>query len=99
MFSVKDLQSLDQNYFVIIVADPYDVTIMSRNTGHYWYLHNPEYPEDGTTIIFHRHHGGSTPYHLHGRASSLNRAVKSIQSHDSWQMKGRPNKKVTTTSL
>ncbi len=35
VFSAEELWSLDPNYFVIIVADPYDVTIMSRNTGHY----------------------------------------------------------------
>ena len=44
MFSPEDLQSLDRNNFSVIVADEYDVTIMSRNTGHFWYLHNPEYP-------------------------------------------------------
>ena len=36
MFSPEDLQSLDRNYFSVIVADEYDVTIMSRNTGHFW---------------------------------------------------------------
>ncbi len=36
MFSIEELQNLDQKYFVIIVADPYDVTIMSKNTSHYW---------------------------------------------------------------
>lgn len=89
MFSTEDMKCLDPEYFVILVADPYDVSIMSKNTGHYWYLHNPEYPEEGTTIIFHRHHGGSMPYHLHGRANNLRRAVRSIRSHDRWQMNGR----------
>lgn len=45
MFSNEDLKCLDPKYFSIITTDAYDVTIMSRNTGHYWYLHNPEYPE------------------------------------------------------
>ena len=43
MFSNEDLKCLDPKYFSIITTDAYDVTIMSRNTGHYWYLHNPEY--------------------------------------------------------
>ena len=51
MFSNEDLKCLDPKYFSIITKDAYDVTIMSRNTGHYWYLHNPEYPEQGTVII------------------------------------------------
>ena len=65
MFSPEDLQSLDRNYFSVIVADEYDVTIMSRNTGHFWYLHNPEYPEKGTIILFHKHKADDK-YHLHG---------------------------------
>lgn len=34
MFSSEDLKVLDSKYFSIIAADDYDVTIMSRNTGH-----------------------------------------------------------------
>ncbi len=45
MFSNEDLKCLDQEYFNIITTDAYDVMIMSRNTGHYWYLHNPGYPD------------------------------------------------------
>ena len=63
MFSNEDLKCLDPEYFSIITTDAYDVTIMSRNTGHYWYLHNPEYPERGTVIIFHKHKA-SHPYRL-----------------------------------
>ena len=55
MFSNEDLKCLDPEYFSIIIADAYDVTVMSKNTGHYWYLHNPEYPEKRTAIIFHKH--------------------------------------------
>ncbi len=57
MFSVEEIQSIDKKYFNIIAVNEYDVTIMSRNTGHFWYLHNPEYPERGTVILFHRHNG------------------------------------------
>lgn len=68
MFNTEDLKCLDPKYFNIIAVDDYDVTIISRNTGHYWYLHNPEYPGEGTVIIFHKHKA-SHPYHQHGRAS------------------------------
>ncbi len=60
MFSAEELNSLDRKYFNVIAANEYDVTIMSRNTGHYWYLHNPEYPKQGTVIIFHSHHADKT---------------------------------------
>ena len=44
MFSREDLECLDPGYFEIIYMDDRDVTIMSRNTRHMWYIHNPEYP-------------------------------------------------------
>lgn len=79
MFGNEDLKCLDPEYFSIITTDVYDVTIMSRNTGHYWYLHNLE---RGTVIIFHSHHAdssGRVKYHLHGRANTLQQAVRSIR--------------------
>ena len=92
MFSNEDLKCLDPKYFNIIAVNEYDVTIQSYNTGHYWYLHNPEYPEKGTVIIFHSHHAdrkGRIRYHMHGRANTLRQAVRSIRGHDQWQMNGR----------
>lgn len=88
VFSTEDLKVLDPKYFSIIAVADYDVTIMSRNTGHIWYIHNPEYPGEGTCIIFHKHKA-SHPYHQHGRANTLRQAVRSIKGHDKWQMNGR----------
>jgi len=92
MFDAADFSALDPKYFSIIFTDAFDVTVMSRNTGHYWFIHNPEYPTPGTCILFHKHKA-SHPYHQHGRANSLKQAVRSIQSHDRWQMQGRPSKR------
>lgn len=88
MFSSKDLKCLDPAYFFIIIANAYDVTVMSRSTGHDWYLHSPEYHKQGTVIIFHKHKA-SHLYHQHGRANTLWQAIRSIQGHDRWQMGGR----------
>ena len=88
MFHVSDIQRLDKSYFNIITVGDYDVTIQSRNTGHIWYIHNPEYPGEGECIIFHKHKA-SHPYHQHGRARSLQQAVKSIKGHDMFQMNRR----------
>ena len=35
MFEQKSLDRIDGDYFNIIIADSQDVTIQSRNTGHY----------------------------------------------------------------
>lgn len=88
VFSREDLECLDPGYFEIIYMDDRDVTIMSRNTRHMWYIHNPEYPLMGSCIIFHKHKV-SHPYHQHGRSNTLRQAVRSIKRHDKWQMGGR----------
>lgn len=85
MFNAEDLKCLEGDYFNIIAVSDYDVTIMSRNTGHIWYLHNSEYPYDGSVVIFHKHKA-SHPYHQHGRTNTLRQAVREIKKHDKWQM-------------
>ena len=50
MFSREDLECLDPGYFEIIYMDDRDVTIMSRNTRHMWYIHNPEIPMRSNSI-------------------------------------------------
>lgn len=88
MFDTKVLENINPQYFNIILLSEYDVTIQSRNTWHYWYLHNTEYPGEGNCVIFHKHKA-SHPYHLHGRTGTLPQAVRSIKKHDKRQMDGR----------
>lgn len=88
MFKVEDLQILDQKYFNLILVNDQDVTIQSKNTGHYWYLHCTDYPREGNLVCFHKHEFRH-PYHQHSKESSLRRAVRNIKSHDKWQIKGR----------
>lgn len=90
MFNTEDLKCLDPKYFCIITEDDYEVTVMSRNTGHYCYLHNPESPEEGTVIIFYKHKFYHS-YHQHGRANTLRLAVIGIKSHDEWKMRRKGN--------
>lgn len=77
MFTDEELQNLDPKYSNIILCDGLDVTIQSRNTGHWWYLHCTGATGENALIVFHRHKG-THPYHQHGRAQSLRQAVKGI---------------------
>ena len=38
MFTTEELQAIDREYFTVIVADAYDVTLISNNTKHVWYI-------------------------------------------------------------
>lgn len=83
MFDTKDLDAIFQEYFNIICTSEYDVTVQSKNTGHFWYLHNVTQPNANACVIFHKHKY-SHPYHLHGRAKTFGLAISNIQSHDKW---------------
>ena len=88
MFDSDQLTAIDAEYFNVITVDEYDVTLQSRNTGHYWYLHCTGVSGEAACIIFHKHKY-CHPYHQHGHGNSLRQAIRSIQSHDRWQMNGR----------
>lgn len=88
MFKYDSLEKLDPEYFNIICADQNDVTIQSKNTGHYWYLHCAGYPTEEALVIFHAHRY-QDGYHRHGKARTLNRALREIQRHDTFQIKVR----------
>lgn len=85
MFSEKTLRELDPKYFNILVSDAYDVTIQSRNTGHYWYLHCSRFPTEESCVIFHKHRF-QHPYHQHGRAGTMRQAIKNIVKHEEYQL-------------
>ena len=88
MYTQQELAAIDRSYFAVIVADEYDVTLMSLNTRHMWQLHNVELPDGAVTVVFHKHHA-SDPYHAHSKSRSLNRAIRDIKSHDQFQLNGR----------
>lgn len=88
MFDVKDLECLDPEYFNIIMANEYDVTVKSRNTGHCWHVHCTGVPGNMACIFVHKYKY-NYPYHQHGHSNSLWQAIRSIQSHDMLQMNGR----------
>lgn len=88
MYTQQELDVIDRKYFNVILINEYDITLMSKNTHHVWQLHNVELPDGEITVIFHKHHV-SDNYHTHGRSATLGRAIRSIKSHDAFQLNGR----------
>ena len=88
MYTQQELAAIDRSYFAVIVADEYDVTLMSLNTRHMWQLHNVELPDGEVTVLFHKHHV-SDQYHLQGRRRTMRRAIGDIKNHDEFQLNGR----------
>lgn len=88
MFTTEELQAIDRKYFTVIVADAYDVTLISNNTKHVWYIHNVELADRNFCLVYHKHHINH-PYHNHSRCGTLRRAIRDIKSHDEFQLNGR----------
>jgi hypothetical protein len=88
MFTTEELQAIDRKYFTVIVADAYDVTLISNNTKHVWYIHNVELKDRNVCLVYHKHKI-SHPYHSHSRCGTLRRAIRDIKSHDQFQLNGR----------
>lgn len=88
MYTRQELEAIDRSYFEVIIADEYDVTLMSRNTLHIWHFRNVELLDGEATVILHKHQI-SDPYHVHGRSRTMKRAIRDIKKHDLFQMNGR----------
>ena len=89
MISEKELKYIDPKYFAIISVSDYDITVKSKNTGHFWYIHDPDCSERNILALFHSHHGGSEPYHFQRHEPNVRQIVRYIRKHDAFQMNGR----------
>ena len=77
MFTTEELQAIDRKYFTVIVADAYEVTFISNNTRHVWYIHNVELKDRNLCLVYHKHHINH-PYHSHSRCGTLRRAIRDM---------------------
>lgn len=86
MITQQDINSIDLNYFKVITAGCYGVTLQSKNTKHCWYVACEDLGFMQTFRIDHTHHEG-TPMHQHGHGQSFHSCIRQIQSHDIYQLK------------
>lgn len=91
MFTQKEMDSIDLEYFRIIQLGGYAVTIKSKNTSHCWHIVSQSYNTYSSCQIYHTHQE-HTPYHLHGKAGSLQAAIQVIQNHDTYLLHKTKNR-------
>lgn len=91
MFTQKELDSIDLEYFRIIQLGGYAVTIKSKNTRHCWHIVSQSYKNYSSCQIYHTHQE-HTPYHLHGKAGSLQAAIQVVQNHDTYLLHKTKNR-------
>lgn len=92
MFTQKEVNSIDLEYFCIIQLGGYAVTIKSKNTRHCWHIVSQSYKTHSSCQVYHTHQE-NTPYHRHGNAGSLQAAIRMIQNHDEYLLHKIQNKK------
>ena len=88
MFTTEELQSIDRKYFTVIVADAYDVTLISNNTRNIWDIHSVELRNKNLYLTYHKYHINHS-YHSHSQCGTLRRAIRDIKSHDEFQLNGK----------
>lgn len=88
MITKEELKELKGNYFDVLQAGTFAITLKSKNTGHYWHLPEREYPTFRQFLIYHKHNAADA-YHSKGTACDLAVAVSGIMSYDEFQMNGR----------
>ena len=86
MITVKELNSIDRNYFTVITEGCFGVTLQSNNTHHCWYIACEDLGYTQSFRIDHTHHAG-TPMHIHGHGKTLKSCIRQIISHDEYQLK------------
>ena len=88
MITKEEIKKLEGNYFEVLQAGAFAITMKSKNTDQYWHLLEREYPTFRHFVIYHKHNV-SDAYHAQGTACDLAAAVYEIRSHDEFQMNGR----------
>lgn len=86
MFTQRQLNTIDRNYFIVFEASPYQVIIKSKNTRHFWKIRSED---DKQKIIIYHSHQGDCNYHFHYSVGSLEKAIHEIKNHDIFQIKHR----------
>lgn len=93
MFTRKELQMVDTDYFLVIERTAFHIIIKSINTGHIWDLYSKENPHGTSIVVFHKHDDGAAFHEqpwMH--PSSVIDAQEAIKSHDAWHLAGRKGK-------
>ena len=88
MITKEELKEVEENYFEVLQAGAFAVTLKSKNTGHYWHLLEREYPTFRHFMVYHKHND-SDEYHAQGTACDMAAALTEIKAHDEFQMNGR----------
>lgn len=85
MFSKKDINNLDREYFDILGSSPFAITLKSKNTSHEWHILYTVGLNWKSCKVYHRHHHDDA-WHWHGSKPTLAASIEDIKDHDRYQL-------------
>ncbi len=88
MITDEELNLIDKDYFNVLQAGGFTISLQSKNTGHYWFLVVEEFPTFRHFKVSHRHNR-TDAFHAHRDAPNLKTAIERIKAHDEFQIQGR----------
>ena len=92
MFSVDEIQTIDQQYFNVKNTGCYQITLQSKNTRHIWNIRSQVLTlERGRSLVVYHKHKANQPYHIQKwfHPVTLVDAQKLIKSHDEWYLENK----------
>ena len=89
MFSRKELNSISDEYFLILERNPLYVRIQSKCTRHFWRVYASGVGGNKKCLLQHAH-GPYDGFHDQCYTASLQSAMDKIRSHDRYQKTHRP---------
>lgn len=98
MFNQIELDCIDLDYFDIILAGCFAVTVQSKNTKHYWHILHEVGRNYSTCQISHKHHY-ENPLHRQCNRPNLASSLDEIKSHDTYHLKRQKKKKYRKHTL
>lgn len=86
MFTTKELNLIDERYFLILryPSDENFIEIQSRNSKDYWIIQKRKPEFSKYPIILYHKHPGQRYYHRHWQCYKVSQSVRSIKSHDEY---------------
>lgn len=91
MFNKKDLAQISEDYFEIIKIASCYVELLSKNTKHCWIIYKMGFSDKFPFWLYHKHKKENQCYHLQRKKKSMKSALKEIEQHDFYHIKGRKN--------
>lgn len=93
MFTKKDMQQIDYEYFIVKNTTLYNICLVSKNTKHSWIIQPRMNNGYRSLTVLHRH-GEIGEYHTqpYFHPHTITEAQVLIKLHDDFQLNGRKNK-------